>query len=49
MLEVIALCVVVAVFIGFGFYGLLAMLILLIAWQIHYRIKQGHWMQGINH
>ncbi len=48
-IEIISLLIVIAGFMMFGIYGIIGLLSLVIAWQINYRIKTGHWMEGIDH
>ena len=49
MIEVIALAIVVLSFVMFGVYGIIGLLAILLLWQVRYRIKTGHWMQGVDH
>lgn len=49
MIEVLSLLIVLAIVKLFGGPGIAVTVALLFAWQIIYRIKYGHWMQGIDH
>ena len=49
MIELAALIIVVSIFVLFGGLGIAITVASLFLWQIVYRIKNGQWMQGIDH
>jgi len=49
ILELAALFIVIISFKIFGIYGIAGLLLLLLIWQLDYRVKNGHWMEGIDH
>ncbi len=47
--EIAALLIVVASFKIFGGYGIVGLLVLILAWQVAYKVKYGYWMEGVDH